>query len=144
MITSWPQSFQFAANREKVVKGPASRLLTAACLVFASFLLSGCASLKPVGEPAMTLHESISRSQQVTLEALRSLDCKIIKTEECYLKGKFATGEIVQVCLRSTGPNESQIWVASHRTYVGMAWQQDRKNDVVWAIKKLTSLERKP
>jgi len=121
-----------------------------------AFFLSGCASPKAVstnsldtdkqppvaGKPTITFNEPISRIHRVTLEALAELNCATKVETDCYIKGKFGTGEIVKVFLRAAGPNETQLWITSHRTYVGGAWQNNRCDDVIWAIKKIMSLEQ--
>ena len=126
-------------------------------ILLVAFFLSGCTSPKAVstnsldadkqppvaGKPTITFNEPISRIHQVTLEALAALNCATKVETDYYMKGKFGTGEIVKVFLRSAGPNETQLWITTHRTYVGGAWQNNRCNDVIWAIKKIMSSEQR-
>lgn len=129
-----------------------------ACVLFVALFLSGCASPEAVsatssnadkqphcaGEPTITFNEPISRIHRATLEALANLNCATKEKTEFFIKGKFGTGEIIKVSLRASGPDRTQLWITSHRTYVGGAWQEDRCNDVIWAIKQAMSLERTP
>lgn len=133
-------------------------ILTIARILLVALLLSGCASPEAVstnssdadkrphisGNPTITFNEPISRVHLVTLEALANLNCATKVETDYYIKGKFGTGEIIKVFLKAAGPNETQLWIASHRTFVGGAWQNDRCDDVIWAIKKVMSLERTP
>ena len=127
-----------------------------AFVLLVALFISGCASSKAVstnssdadrqphvaGEPTITFSEPISRIHRVTLEALANLNCVIKEETEFYIKGKFGTGEIVEISLNASGLDRTQLWITSHRTYVGGAWQKDRCNDVIWAIKQAMSLER--
>jgi hypothetical protein len=129
-----------------------------ACVLLVALFLSGCASPKatspnslgtdrkpPIaGKPTITFSEPISQIHRVTLEALANLNCATKVETDNYIKGKFATGEIIKVFLKASGPNETQLWIASHRTFVGGAWQNDRVADVIWAIKQVMSLDRGP
>lgn len=131
---------------------------SSAWVLFVALFVSGCASSKVVstnssaadkqphvaGEPAITFNEPISRIHRLTLEALANLNCVTKEETDFYIMGKFGTGEIIKIALRAAGPDRTKLWITSHRTYVGGAWQKDRCNDVIWAIKQAMSLEHTP
>jgi hypothetical protein len=51
-------------------------------------------------------------------------------------------GEIIEVFLQDKGLNQTQLWIVSHYTFIGGAWQADRRNDVIWALKKVMEFKR--
>lgn len=135
-----------------------SGISSLAGVLLLALLCSGCASPKAgettsapadnqpkmSGSPAMTLHEPISKIQSVTVDALESLNCATKVESTYHIRGQCASGEIIHVFLRAAGPNETQLWIKSHRTFVGGAWQRDRHDDVIWAINKVMSQEHAP
>jgi hypothetical protein len=108
------------------------------CFLFVLLFLSACASSKT---PTISFNEPASRIHRITLEALADLNCVRIVDKDSYIKANFATGEVVTIYFKAVGPNETQLWVGSHTTYVGGAWQHERCEDVVWAIRHDLSLE---
>jgi hypothetical protein len=58
------------------------------------------------------------------------------------VKAKYPHGEIIEVFLQDKGLNQTQLWIVSHYTFIGGAWQADRRNDVIWALKKVMEFKR--
>jgi hypothetical protein len=100
---------------------------------------AGCSSgnnSPPKGALAETFKSPPAAVHDAAKRALTDLSCTIETDSPTHLIARFQAGEVVNLTLRQNEHGETELWVATHITFVGGAWQKDRANDVVWAIKK--------
>lgn len=145
-------------NPAKPDRTLARRLHRPGRLLLVLGLLLGCAAPAPLSTqdpdltqhpllarpPAETVTASASQARRAALVALANLNCTMSVEGGHYLKGQFRVGEIIEVILQPAKPGECQVWVDTHRTYVGGAWQKDRTQDFLREFRKAMHLNVEP
>lgn len=112
--------------------------------LFVSMLATaGCAPTQPtangleVGKPPTAVFDvPAARVHQAAKEGMLSLSCTTQEEQPLYMRVRFSSGEVVELFLRESASGRTQLLVKNHRTYVGGAWQKDRTEDVLWAVRR--------
>jgi hypothetical protein len=102
------------------------------------------------GHPPVVFAKNLDEVRQAGLRALTFVGCKVKTQQPLFLSGdrphKFGLlvgsgGETVNVFLYPQSDTETQVWVETHKSFVGLAGQQGWNKQV---IDQITQLLNKP
>ena len=102
------------------------------------------------GKNPVVFHQPLEKTREAALRALTFVGCEIKQRQNYYVSGrrpnKFGLfvgsgGETVEVCLLPKTEGETQVWVDTDLSFVGIAGQQGWDNQV---IEEMTNILNKP
>ena len=114
-----------------------------------ALLLAGCAtghglpsrqagiSAGPVATAARpaVFPQPMALMHQVVSDAIETMNCLVLLDTPDHLKARLRTGEIIEVFMKAAGEKETHLWVDTTQTFVGGAYQTNRNQEVLNAIK---------
>ncbi len=118
--------------------GGALALLLAGCATGPGFSSqqagSGASPVATAARPAV-FPQPMVLMHKVVLDAMETMNCPVFLNTQSHLKGRLRTGEMIEVFLESAGEKETRLWVNTRQSFVGGAYQTNRNQEVLNAIR---------
>jgi hypothetical protein len=102
------------------------------------------------GKPPTGFQQPLDKTREATLRALTFVGCEVKKNQTYYVSGRRPNkmglfvgsgGETVEVFLNPKGEKETEVWVDTDLSFVGLAGQQDWSKQV---MQEITNILNKP